>query len=437
MTIQRYLLIVILSVVVLATFSAALQGFKVSNHRLNDVFDEEMQSIALVLKNTPMQSSNEQVDTHSSFAFQIWRSGSLIVKSNNAPTEKISSVKIGFGNTSFLGDRWRYYSLTENGIQVVVAQPVSQRIESIEEVLLSAVLPIVFAIPIIGLVIFFAIRKSLSPLKELSEKVRLKDASDLSSITLQNSSKELDPIKNRINGLLQRLADAFEREQTLASNAAHELRTPISVLKLNAHNIKVAYELGDIRAHHINELTQNTDRMAHVIEQVIALNRTTPENFEAKKTAFNIEQLLQAIIASNYQKLDEQKQTIALNSSHIEIVADKFSLETLFNNLVVNAIKYSGTGSEILVSTCIEGRWVKCSVEDSGLGIDDDQLDKVLQRFYRVKQHEQTGSGLGLSIVSHIVELHHGQISLGRSPLGGLLVDIQLPLFGIEDEDDV
>lgn len=428
MTIQRYLLIVILSVVVLATFSAALQGFKASNNKLTDVFDQEMQSIAYTLKNSPMALSTEPVDTHSAFAFQIWQRGILLSRSVNAPESLISSEVNGFGYKSFLGNRWRYYSMIEDEIHVIVAQPVSQRIESIEEVLLQAVLPIVYVIPLIGVLIYLAIRKSLQPLRDLSAQVKQKHASDLSPIAVHANTSDLVPIETTINGLLTRLCAAFEREKTLASNAAHELRTPISVLKLNSHNIKVAFEAGDIQAHHLEELEKNTDRMAHVIEQVIALNRTTPENFQAKKEQVNLESLLQEVIANNYTLIEEQQQSISLNTEQIYLIADKFSLETLFDNLVKNAIKYSGLTSEISISAQRFDESVVCVVEDSGCGMTDEQMEKAFQRFYRAKQHEQTGSGLGLSIVSHIVQLHQGQIALSHSVLGGLKVAITLPI---------
>ncbi len=426
MTIKRYLLIVILSSIVLATFSAALQGFKASNQKLNSVFDDEMRSIAFTLKNSPIAPSGFDVDTHSSFAFQIWKANKLIVKSKNAPSQKIANSTEEFGYRSFMGNHWRYFSLSDEYSQVIVAQPMPQRIESIEQVLLEAVLPIVIVIPIIGLIVYLAVNKALSPIRTLSESVMQKDASDLTPINIEAHTTDLEPIQNTINGLLERLNAAFEREKSLASNAAHELRTPISVLKLNAHNLKIAFEAKNIEEQHIEDLTANTERMAHVIEQVIALNRTTPENFDAKKTQFNISNLLQEVIASNFSQIDSQGQSVSLNATSMSIFADKFSLETLFDNLIKNAIKYSGIGAEILISATNNGDNITISVEDSGPGIEEEQLDKVMQRFYRVKHHEQTGSGLGLSIVSHIVALHKGNVALGRSSLGGLRVDIVL-----------
>lgn len=417
----------ILSIVVLATFSAALQGYKASKQQLNQVFDEEMQSIAFTIKYSLSQPSTKSIDTHSSFAFQVWKNGQLLVKSKNAPDEIIAMRSASYGYKSFLGDRWRYYSKVEDETQVIVAQPVAQRIKLIEAVLLEAILPIVYIIPVIGFVIFFTIRKSLFPLKSLSNQLQEKDAADLTPIELQTNSTDLIPIETTINDLLTRLSAAFEREQSLASNAAHELRTPISVLKLTAHNMKVAQQTSGITPQHIQDLAVSTDLMAHVIEQVITLNRTTPENFSAKKTYVKLDELLQTVISNNFADIEQSQQSISLNMSPILIFADQFSLETLFDNLLKNAVKYSGEGSEILISAYQENDKVICIVEDSGPGIENSELDKVVQRFYRVKQHQQAGSGLGLSIVNHIVKLHQGEILLEQSSLGGLKAVIILP----------
>jgi two-component system sensor histidine kinase QseC len=114
--------------------------------------------------------------------------------------------------------------------------------------------------------------------------------------------------------------------------------------------------------------------MAHVIEQVIALNRTTPENFDAKKTTFDITGVLQEVIANNYNQIEFQEQSISLNAKPLKVIADQFSLETLFDNLIKNAIKYSGIGAEILVSAKCKANVIDIVIEDSGPGIEEEQL---------------------------------------------------------------
>ena len=427
MSVQRYLLIVILSVVTLASFAAALQGYKASRERLTQIFDEEMKSFALALMNSPIKQGGESATLPSTFAYQVFDNNTLLLKSDNAPEKAMTAHNQGFVDDSFLNKRWRVFVLVDHNIKVIVAQTIEQRVESVEHVLLEAILPIVYVIPIIGLLVFFAINRSLKPLSVLSKQLKQKNVNDLTPVAVNENSAELKPIEQTLNLLLERLDNAFEREKRLSADAAHELRTPISVLKITAHNLSVAYETNNITQQHIDELKDNTVRMAHVIEQIITLNRTTPENFSVQKSTVDLRGLLQKVISDNYEKVDNLGQSIALNADVTPFCGDAFSLEILFDNLIKNANKYSGDNSQIIISIHSTDDKIEVIVEDSGVGISPDKLDKVFQRFYRIKQHAETGSGLGLSIVKHIVDLHHGEIALTKSPLGGLRVSIVFP----------
>jgi two-component system sensor histidine kinase QseC len=384
--------------------------------------------------NSPIKRGGQNTTLPSTFAYQIFTDDILLLKSNNAPQQIITTQREGFIDSSFLSKRWRVFVLVENDTKVIVAQLVDQRVESIEHVLLEAILPIVYVIPIIGLLVFFAINRSLKPLNFLSKQLKQKNVNDLTPVEVKDNSAELKPIEQTLNLLLERLERSFEREKRLSADAAHELRTPISVLKITAHNISIAFEDNNITHQHIHELNNNTARMAHVIEQIITLNRTTPENFEQSKSTIDLRSVLQQVISDNYEKVELAHQSISLKSHAIPFYGDSFSLEILFDNLIKNAIKYSGENTQISISTLQGDDTVEVIVEDSGIGISQDNLDKVFQRFYRVKQHVETGSGLGLSIVKHIVELHGGVIALSKSTLGGLKVSITLP-YNAKDVD--
>lgn len=427
MSIQRYLLIVILSVVTLASFAAALQGYKASRDSLTSIFDEEMRSFAIALMNSPIKKGGQNANLPSTFAYQVYADKTLLLRSNNTPRKAITTLDKGFIDGSFLNQRWRIFVLVENNIKVIVAQSIEQRIETVEYVLLEAILPIVYVIPIIGLLVFLAINRSLTPLNLLSKQLKQKNANDLTPLKVNDNSSELKPIEKTLNLLLVRLGNSFEREKRLSADAAHELRTPISVLKITAHNISVAFDGGYITRRHIDELKSNTVRMAHVIEQIITLNRTTPENFEQNRSMLDLRTVLQQVISDNYEKIESSGQSISLKSESTLTLGDAFSLEILFDNLIKNANKYSGENTQIKVSATQSPQSIDVIVEDSGGGISPENFEKVFQRFYRVKQHIETGSGLGLSIVKHIVDLHNGEVFLSRSELGGLKVSIVLP----------
>lgn len=449
MSIKKQLITLIISAVTLASFFSALYGYKSTVKQLDIILDKELHSVANFV--LAMSKSNQTLPTviNNVFAYQVFKNGVLVSKSEHIPNDKLNA-NTQHNNESineiFFNDkRWRTYYLKDDDIEVRVAQPMAERIQSAESILLVITTPLLFALPLIGFLIFYIIRKSLKPLITLSDEIKNKNTDDLSEILIVKPPIELEPVINRINQLFVKLSDSFDREKQLTANTAHELRTPISVLKVNAHNIKKAYENNNLSIEQFKELHNNVDRMAHVIEQIIALYRFTPENFNQETEAVNIEIILQEVISNNFAELSTNQQNISLESemgSEIEaaptnknrLLGNHFALYTLFENLLKNAIKYGGNNAQIKITIVSTKQSIKVTVDDSGSGINEHELPKIYDRFYRVdSQHSKIkGSGLGLSIVKHITTLHKGDINCSRSLLGGLCVTVQFPILPTE-----
>ncbi|WP_426358177.1 ATP-binding protein [Pseudocolwellia sp. HL-MZ19] len=439
MSIKKQLITLIISAVVLASFFSALYGYKSTTKQLDIIFDQELHSVATFV--LAMSKSNQTLPStiDNTFAFQVFKNGVLVSKSVQMPSSRFTAPSQYNNEIFFNGKRWRTHYLVEKvtqdtneqiTIEVLVAQPMSDRIKSAESILFVITTPLLFALPFIGLLIFYIINKSLKPLVTLSREIKNKNTDDLSEISLSKQTVELAPVVNRLNQLFARLSDSFDREKQLTANTAHELRTPISVLKLNAHNIQKSFENNNLTTTEFKELQQNVDRMAHVIEQIIALYRFTPENFNQKTKLVNLETVLQDVISNNFDNLLVNQQNISLEPANENtLLGDYFALYTLFENLLKNAIKYSGDKAEIKISI-ITNPHLEVVFEDSGPGISDEELPRIYERFYRVdpQQSRIKGSGLGLSIVKHITTLHNGEISCSRSSLGGLCVAVKFPL---------
>jgi two-component system, OmpR family, sensor kinase len=429
MSIKRQLIILIISTVMLATFFAALHGYQNSIKQLNTMFDEELSTMANFIIAFAQTNNRFPEDIQSDFAYQVFSNDRLISHGKTTYNNQMLSTETGFSENTFYGQRWRTFSLIKNDLTVVVAHPTEKRIQSAESILFITITPILISIPIIGLIIFYFVGKNLKPLILLSNELKQKNFDDLSQITLEHAPVELDPVITRLNHLFDRLDSSFEQEKQLTANTAHELRTPVSVLTITAHNILKDFEKKTLTAETVFELQSNVERMAHVIEQVIALYRFTPENFNTKKDAINIETVLQEVISNNYDDLISHQQTISLESDRILVLGEHFALYTLFENVLRNAIKYSGEGSDIQISNAITSTALTVTIEDSGPGIDEAEFPKIFGRFYRSKtpQPRVKGSGLGLSIVKHIADLHSAKIECSRSLLGGLCVTVEFP----------
>jgi two-component system sensor histidine kinase QseC len=447
MSIRRYLVLILLSIITLVTFLAAIQGYKASMTQANNLFDEQLQIIGKTLLATSAIYNKSAFESPASkatvipsdhIAYQLFSNETLLLRTNNAPQMLLTDLPSGFTDLNFLGQRWRVFiETTKEQLpqkRVLVAQPLEQRFSLAEDVILSAVTPIILVIPVIALFIFMAIRQALKPLTFLRRELSEKKINDLSKLSSQTSTKELQPVIHTLNLLFERLSSAFIRERHFASDAAHELRTPLSVLKINVHNLQMTQseKLDNDGQVSLMQLGQSVDRMAHVVDQILTLNRTNPDQLTMAVTQLELQALLQQVISDLYPEIMKHQHDISLESQVSTIYANEFALLTLVKNLIGNACKYTPNGGQILVKTRVNEQSFTLIVEDSGPGIEQSEYDRVFDRFYRVggDSHQSTvvGCGLGLAIVQHIVKLHQGKITLAKSTqLNGLKVSITFP----------
>jgi two-component system sensor histidine kinase QseC len=450
MSIRRYLVLILLSIITLVTFLAAVQGYKASMEQANNLFDEQLQIMSKTLlatsaiynENTLRRSLDETTVVPSKhIAYQLFINENLLLRTDNAPKKSLTQLSAGFTELNFLGQRWRVFIESSTVDQfhqihkkVIVAQPIKQRFSLAEQVILSAVTPIILVIPLIALFISMAIRHALKPLTVLRRELSEKKINDLSKLSSETTTTELQPVIHTLNQLFERLSSAFSRERYFASDAAHELRTPLSVLKINVHNLHITQsdKLDNQGQASLVQLAQSVDRMAHVVDQILTLNRTNPDQLTMEVTKLELQALLQQVISDLYPEIIKHQHDISLESQVTTIYANEFALLTLVKNLIGNACKYTPNGGHILVRTEVDEKSFTLIVEDSGPGIEESEYGRVFDRFYRVggDSHQSTvvGCGLGLAIVQHIAKLHSAKIILAKSvQLSGLKVSVNFP----------
>lgn len=431
MSIRLYLVLIILSVITLVSFAAAVQGYKASMEEAEHVFDSELHSFALVLETIPLDHAVIDVSPESDVAFQIWNAGELSVRTSNSPEAPISRILTGYSEYNFSGQRWRVFghSIPASDKWIMIAQPLKRRFELAENMILAAVSPLVIALPFLAILISIAIRRSLYPLRDLTAKLNRKSADDFSRIELGDPPPELTPVLFTLNGLLDRLDSAYLREKQFSSDVAHELGTPLSVLKISIHNLE--QRQGDDGTD-LAPLKQGVDRVSHVVKQMLLLHRTNPDNFNANFAEQDLYGVVQKVVADFYMEVESRQQTIELHGQSSHLLGDLFTLECLVGNLVSNASKYAPAGGSIRLSVTEEAGFVTLQCADSGPGVAGSDLSRVFDRFYRAggDQHESavSGCGLGLAIAKQIATLHSASLTASNgSLLGGLLVEVRFP----------
>jgi two-component system, OmpR family, sensor histidine kinase QseC len=444
-SIRVYLVVVILAAITLFSFVAALRGYQSSMQEADRLFDKQLLDTARLIANIHTENTARNINHDSAIAFQVWQGNELKASSSNAPDKALGPLEAGFGYSNFDGLRWRTIAYHDpvTGYWVLAAERTDLRYTLAENVILKSILPILIGLPIIGLLIWLIVTQGLRPLRKLANMLGSKQPEDLSPLVIDSPKRELAKIIASSNGLLQRLETSLQRERQFASDAAHELRTPISVLKAQLYNLEQGME----DSAEVAELRATADRLAHIVEQILALYRSSPDQFNARFVPIDLVALAQEVMAEEYTRFDQKQQSLEFHGDSGWVMGDRFALTTLLQNLLSNANKYTPEGgsievrlsrpSQVLIadtqgSTAQGQEEILLSVEDSGPGIAAEQREMVFDRFYRVAgdrhQSGEPGCGLGLAIVKRIVELHHGQIEVSSSQeLGGTAFRIRFP----------
>ncbi len=431
-SIRRYLLVITLSVICLANFTAALHGYRDSLRAADQLLDRQLLEKLHVLEQVLASGATPPsglFDEHS--LYQVWRGGERAAASDGAPPTPLVEADNRFHDVSYQGRRWRAlgFPLAGSDTVLIMATRLDAYARLTEDILLRAIIPIIWILPVLGLLIWLVIQVGLKPVSRLAEAISRRRANDFHQLSAAAYPQELSPIVNALNKLFFRLEQAFEREKRFSADAAHELRTPLAVFKVNLHNLAKASAASE----ELSSLTRAADRMEHSIEQLLALHRVLNDNVgEEGWTPCDLYRVAQQVIADIYDSVAVKAQTIELEGEAAWVLADPSPLAIMLRNLIDNASKYTPEQGRIRVSVATVNERAELLVEDSGPGVPAAEYPRVLDRFYRVggdrNNSKVVGSGLGLSIVAFVVELFQGSIYLSDSAaLGGLAVKLSFP----------
>jgi len=417
-SIRFFLIASILATLTLFNFIAALQGYRSSMDEAESLFDRQLENIAQLVLTLDDDKRVLNLELQNDIIFQYWRNNKLVLASGNSPQEKITNFDHGYDFANFSGYRWRTYAheVADGNSWVLVAERSDLRFTLAESVVLESILPILLGIPLAGLIIWITVSLGLRPLELLSTELKNKKAQDLTPLRYESPSKELEPVVSSINGFINRLESLLEREKRFSADAAHELRTPISALKIHLHNLQSEIKTD---TESFQEMQAGVERMEHLIEQLLSLSRSTPENFMENCRQLDLYEMAQSEIARLYGQFENRNQSIELRGSRLTVSGDAFAVETLLDNLLTNANKYAPDGGKIIVGVYEKENTVTLSVEDNGPGIAHEDQSRIFDRFYRSETGTDgaspPGCGLGLTIVTQIAEMHGARLQVSRS----------------------
>lgn len=361
-------------------------------------------------------------------AFQVWTpEGRLLLRSRSGPSSPLVRFKRGFGDGEIDGEHWRTFALwTPGGHWYLTGERYDIRNEIAEEIGIGTMLPLLVSLPVSALLVWWIIGLGLRPLQRVATQVERIGPDRLEPVPAQRVPSEVRPLLDAINRLIQRLTDALARERRFTADAAHELRTPLGALKVHATNLSDANDTAQ-RDISLLRVRDSILRMERLVGQLLLLSRSEPGAMVPSLAQFDLVACVRRELAE-LGPLAVQRNidvTLVTPDTPVLVHGNEVAIGVLARNLLENAMRYTPPEGRVQVSIEPDVPIV-LRIADSGPGIDESALPHVFERFYRALPTIGDGSGLGLSIVRNIAQMHGAQIILARAAeLGGLEVQVR------------
>jgi two-component system sensor histidine kinase QseC len=422
MSLKQRLLMLVLGVVMLVWVGAAAFTYYDAHHELNEVLDAHLAQASTLLVAQSTHELDDDGGEHAPLlhkysrrvAFQVWEHGTeLKLHSANAPSVPLGKNQQGFSDTVIDGQQWRVFSTWDNAGEslIHVAELSEMRDELASEITGNLLLPLLLTLPLLALLLWWVVAASLRPLVSLTQAVAKRQPDNLAPLDVA-APREVMPLIERLNHLFVRTGKLIENERRFTADAAHELRTPMAAIKAQ---VQVAQGAKDAtgRNRALDNAIQGCNRATHLIGQLLTLARLESADTAALQVCA-LRALAAEVMAELAPKaLESGVRLELLDGDNISVKGLPALLQVMLRNLLDNAVRYSPAGTQVVVAIGRRQGKPYLSVSDDGCGLPDEELAKVSQRFYRPLGTSASGSGLGLSIVQRIAEIHQAEVQMG------------------------
>ena len=431
-SLRARLLLALLSLLACAAVVMGGLAYRNTLAQAEALFDYQLRQMALSLRDQgEVVASGEEwlSDERLDFVIQIWSRDGRVIYASQAHEMLPNRAQLGYADIRAGSQLWRTYSVATPGRVIQVAQPEAVRRRMATDSALRSVTPLLLLAPALALAAWWLAIITLRPLQRMATEVHARDASSLQPIALTGLPGEIAPLAQALNDLLARLATAWQAQRAFVADAAHELRSPLTALKLQLHLLRNSSE-GPQREAALEDLAQGIERASRLVEQLLLLARNEPDAPAQSMQMLDLDELVRREVASLAPMARVKRTDIELLSSGpLEIQGHPQSLASLVRNLMENAIQHSPAGARVQVqlgsAAAPDGAMAPTLVvEDSGPGIPAPERERAFDRFYRRASTDVPGSGLGLAIVRAVAERHQARVSLDASALGGLRVAV-------------
>ena len=352
--------------------------------------------------------------------------GTLLARSRDAPRLPILGAA-GYSDILRGEESWRLLNLSsEDGrYRVQVSQAIGLRDRAALEVAGQVILPLALVLPALLLFIYVSIRRGLRPLDTLARAVSARSPDNLGPLADVTVPAEVQPLVTELNTLFARVAQALENERRFTADAAHELRTPLAALKVQAQ-VALLSSQAPMRQKALQQILGGVDRADRLVEQLLRLARLDPQQHLEHASPVELAPMIREVVALAAARPAAADAHIQLDlpAGGGAVRGDAELLSIAVRNLVDNALRYAGQHG--VVQVVVERHAGRCDlwVCDRGPGVPEAELAGLGRRFFRGRNQLEEGSGLGLAIVQRIAELHGARLRLANRPEGGFKAGI-------------
>ena len=436
-SLQNRLLRLVLGFAVAVWLGAAVFTWFDAQQEIDELLDGHLAQAAALLLLHADEDDDDVYDTPvlrkyaPQVVFQVFLSGRLVARSANVGVAPLAPLAEGFATVRREdGEHWRVVLSRDTGrdVAVLVGEKMTARQAILWAVMRSLLAPLVLGLPLFGAALWWSVRQGLAPIRLLRGTLeqRLPNASE--PVSPEGMPRELLPLVHTLNGLLARIDGMVQLERRFTADAAHELRTPIAAIRAQA---QVALGAGDDvaeREHALQVTLAGCDRASHLVDQLLTLARLEV-SAQPSAVPSDLTQVVQRVLGELTPYAQRRQQTLQLHApAACPVAANEVLLGVLVRNLVDNALRYSPPGAQVALRVQTDAHGTYLRVQDSGPGMSDADIAHLGERFFRVLGSEQTGSGLGWSIVRRVLVVMGAEVQVGRAQeWGGLDVQVHWP----------
>jgi len=427
-SIRARLLLAVLGMVAVTALGVGAVTYRSVRAETEALFDYQLRQMALSLRDqgevAPAQAS-ALVDQQLDFVVQVWTSDGRAIYASRAHAALPQRAQLGLADVTVAGQVWRSFSVAMPSRVIQVSQPLAIRRQLAADAAWRAVLPLLLVAPFMAAAAWWLTALALRPLQRVAAGVRQRDEQSLQPLPAEGLPDEVAPLVTALNALLQRLGQSLDTQRAFVADAAHELRSPLTALKLQLQLLKRAGSEAE-RAAAAEALAAGIERAARLVEQLLTLARTEPGAAAAPLQPLDLSELVREAVADTVPLALARGTQFELHAdAPLPLDGDRAALSALVRNLADNAVRYSPAGARVELRVFLQHGRPVLQVDDAGPGIPPAERERVFDRFYRRGLADEPGTGLGLAIVRGVAQRHGATVALDDSPLGGLRVTLR------------